>query len=175
MKSIWTIGHSTRTWEDFEALLAHHGIEAVADVRRFPASRKHPHFNRDAMQAALGPDAYAHFPELGGRRKARPDSRNTAWRNESFRAYADHMESPEFLAGMARLADFAKDKRTALMCAESVWWRCHRGLISDWLKARGTQVLHIVDQSSAQPHPYTGAAAIVDGRLSYFGAQPRLL
>jgi uncharacterized protein (DUF488 family) len=174
---IWTIGHSTRTWEAFAAVLRAHDIAALADVRRFPASRKHPHFNREAMEKALAADgvAYAHFPELGGRRKASPGSSNTAWRSESFRGYADYMATPAFRAGMERLAALAASRRTALMCAESVWWRCHRGLIADWLKARGTEVLHIIDESPPQAHPYTGAATIVEGRLSYEGGQPRLI
>jgi uncharacterized protein (DUF488 family) len=108
-------------------------------------------------------------------RKGRADSPNTAWRNDSFRAYADYMAGAEFEAGMARLSSFAQRNRTAVMCAESVWWRCHRGLISDWLKARGTVVLHIVNDAPPSEHPYTAAASIVEGRLSYSGAQPRLL
>ncbi len=172
-ETVWTLGHSTRPWEAFEALLGAHGIEAIADVRRFPASRKHPQYNQDALRARLGA-AYAHFPELGGRRRARADSPNTAWRNDSFRAYADHMQTPEFEAGMARLAALARARRTAVMCAESVWWRCHRGLISDWLKARGTTVLHITGAAAPEEHPYTGAASIVDGALSYAGPQPGL-
>jgi uncharacterized protein (DUF488 family) len=175
MSTVWTLGHSTRAWDEFAALLARHGIEAIADVRRYPASRKHPQFNRDALQAALGRERYVHFPELGGRRKARADSQNTAWRNDSFRGYADYMEGAEFEAGMTRLAAFARRSRTAILCAESVWWRCHRGLISDWLKARGSVVLHIVNDAPASEHPYTAAASIVEGRLSYAGAQPRLL
>lgn len=171
------MGHSTRAWPDFVALLKTQGIEAIADVRRFPASRKHPHFNREAMAKALAAEgvAYEHFPELGGRRKARADSPNSAWRNESFRGYADYMETPAFQAAMERLAMLAASRRTALMCAESVWWRCHRGLIADWLKARGIEVLHIIDESPPQAHPYTGAATIVEGRLSYEGGQPRLI
>ncbi len=176
-QTIWTIGHSTRSWSEFEALLRAHGIEAVADVRRFPASRKHPQFNGEAMQEALQREgvAYVHFPELGGRRTARKDSGNTAWRNAAFRGYADYMETAEFQAGVARLARLAGAKRTAIMCAESVWWRCHRGLISDLFKSRGVQVLHITDASGPKEHPYTGAASIVDGHLSYTGQQPRLL
>lgn len=119
--------------------------------------------------------AYVHFPDLGGRRRTRPDSPNTAWRNESFRGYADYMETEAFSGAMARLAALAANRPTAMLCAESVWWRCHRGLIADWLKAQGVEVLHIVDESPPQPHPYTGAASIVAGRLSYAGGQPRLV
>jgi uncharacterized protein (DUF488 family) len=174
---IWTIGHSTRPWSVFVALLRRHGIEAIADVRRFPRSRKHPHFNTEEMGRALGAEGigYAHFAALGGRRKVRPDSPHTAWRNESFRGYADHMDTPQFAAAMGEVAALASRKRTALMCAESVWWRCHRGLIADWLKVRGTEVLHIVGDAPPAEHPYTGAAAIVDGRLTYEAEQRRLL
>lgn len=159
------------------ALLRAHRIEAVADVRRFPASRKHPHFNRDAMEEALAGEgiAYQPFPDLGGRRRPRPDSPNRAWRNESFRGYADYMQTPAFAAAAERLHRLSLERRTAMLCAESVWWRCHRGLIADWLKAQGAEVLHIVDESQPQPHPYTGAASIVGGRLSYEGGQPRLV
>ena len=159
------------------ALLQAHQIEAIADVRRFPASRKHPHFNGPVMQEALRAEAlaYEHFPELGGRRSARKDSPNTGWRNAAFRGYADYMETAQFKAGMARLAELAREKRTALMCAESVWWRCHRGLIADLLKSRGTRVLHIAGAGEPKEHPYTGAASVVDGALTYAGQQPRLL
>src|SRR5207253_6645274 len=118
--------------------------------------------------------AYLHFPELGGRRRVRPDSNNMAWRNESFRAYADYMETDGFREGVARLIEVARTRRTAIMCAEALWWRCHRGLISDYLKARGIEVLHIMDANKTEPHPYTSAARIVDGKLSY-GADSTLL
>lgn len=174
---LWTIGHSTRPWRTFVALLRRHGIEAIADVRRFPRSRKHPHFNTEEMSRALAAEdiGYAHFPALGGRRRVRPDSPHTAWRNDSFRGYADHMDTPQFAAAMAQVASLASRRRTALMCAESLWWRCHRSLISDWLKVRGTEVLHILDDAQPSEHPYTGAAAIVEGRLSYEAGQRRLL
>jgi uncharacterized protein (DUF488 family) len=111
---------------------------------------------------------YEHFPELGGRRKPKPDSRNTAWRNEAFRGYADHIETEEFRDGVDRLVDLANEVGpTALMCAETVWWRCHRALISDFLKARGVEVTHIIDAQKTQPHPYTSAARIIDDELSY--------
>jgi uncharacterized protein (DUF488 family) len=111
---------------------------------------------------------YEHFPELGGRRKSQPESKNTAWRNASFRGYADYMETDEFYKGIKRLLDLAVDTgATAIMCAEAVWWRCHRSLISDYLKARGIEVMHILDANKTQPHPYTSAARIVNGELSY--------
>lgn len=146
-------------------------------MRRFPASRKHPQFNRESMERTLA-DAgieYRHFEHLGGRRPARPGSRNTAWRNASFRGYADYMDTPEYRRSEAALVSLAGKKRTAVMCAESVWWHCHRGLIADSLKARGWKVLHIADAAAPKEHPYTGAATVVDGRLTYTGGQEKLL
>jgi len=167
--TLWTIGHSTRPLDVFLELLRAHRIEALADVRRFPASRKYPHFNEDALRRSLAQDGveYVALPELGGRRKPRPDSHNTVWRNESFRGYADYMETGEFTAGIDRLLEVAHRKRTAIMCSEAVWWRCHRSLIADYLKTEGIAVLHIVDASKSEPHPYTSAARITGGRLSY--------
>ena len=167
--TIWTIGHSTRSIDDFIAALSTHGIKLLADVRLLPGSKRYPHFNSDVLAHSLGEHAirYEHFRELGGRRKPRPDSQNTAWRNDAFRGYADYMETAEFEAGIARLLELAREKRIAIMCAEAVWWRCHRGLVSDYLKARGIEVVHIVDAKKAEPHPWTSAAQIVDGRLSY--------
>jgi uncharacterized protein (DUF488 family) len=167
---IWAIGHSTRTIEKFISLLEEHGIKSLADVRLLPGSRRYPQFNRETLADSLGNAGirYEHFPELGGRRKARSDSRNTAWRNESFRGYADYMETEEFHKGVGRLLDLATQAgSTAIMCAEAVWWRCHRSLISDYLKTRGIEVTHIVDAHKTEPHPYTSAAQIVDDRLSY--------
>ena len=168
-RTIWTIGHSTRAWDEFVALLRHHGIRAVADVRSFPGSRRHPQFNREAMERAL-PEAgisYTWRPELGGRRKARPDSANTAWRHVNFRGYADYMETPAFAAALAALEGAAADTPTAFMCSEAVWWRCHRGLISDALKARGWEVLHITDEKTPKPHPFTPPARLENGALTY--------
>ena len=170
VEQIWTIGHSTRSIHEFVAALRPHGIKLIADVRLLPGSKRYPHFNNDALAASLAAAGicYEHFRELGGRRRPRPDSRNTAWRNDAFRGYADHMETPEFAAGIARLVTTSERAGpTALMCAEAVWWRCHRGLVSDYLKARGVEVLHIVDPKKADAHPWTSAATIVDGRLSY--------
>lgn len=167
---IWTIGHSTRNIDNFVSLLQENGIKLVADVRMFPGSKRYPQFNRESLACSLGQSGirYEHFPELGGRRKTRPDSRNTAWRNASFRGYADYMETGEFREGVARLLDLAKATGpTAIMCAEAVWWRCHRSLISDYLKARGVEVIHIVDAGKTEPHPYTSAAHTVAGELSY--------
>jgi uncharacterized protein (DUF488 family) len=167
--TVWTVGHSTRTLEDFLQLLAINGIEAIADVRRYAGSRKYPHFNGDALRdtlSGLGME-YLPLPELGGRRRPRPDSRNTAWRNQSFRGYADYMETEAFRAGIERLLDLARRRRTAVMCAEAVWWRCHRSLIADYLKVRGVCVRHIVSGGKDEVHPYTSAAQVRDGELSY--------
>lgn len=170
--TVWTVGHSTRPRDEFLELLAANEIEAVADVRRFAGSRKHPHFNPDALRDALATIGveYVPLPELGGRRRPRPDSRNTAWRNESFRGYADYMETDEFRAGIARLLELARRRRTAVMCAEAVWWRCHRSLIADYLKASGVCVRHIIGGTRSEIHPYTSAARVTDGILSYRGA-----
>ena len=167
---IWTIGHSTRKIDIFLALLEENGIKLVADVRMFPGSKRYPQFGRKALAKSLSEHGirYEHFPELGGRRKAKPDSKNTAWRNDSFRGYADYMETEDFRNGIARLVDLAeKSGPTAIMCAEAVWWRCHRLLISDYLKARGVEVIHILDEKKTEPHPFTSAARIVNGELSY--------
>ena len=167
---IWTIGHSTRTIAVFISLLEEHGIRLLVDVRSLPGSKRYPQFNKETLADSLGKVGirYEHFPELGGRRKARSDSRNTAWRNASFRGYADYMEAEEFRKGIERLLDLAGEfEPAAIMCAEAVWWRCHRGLISDYLKARGIEVLHILDANKTEPHPYTSAARIVNGKLSY--------
>ncbi len=169
---IWTIGHSTRSIDDFLALLNANGIRALADVRRYPGSRRLPHFGQDALAHVLANAdiAYQHFPELGGRRRARADSPNTAWRSEAFRGYADYMMTKEFREGIARLLDLARSTPTAVMCAEALWWQCHRGLIADDLKAAGHDVLHIVGPNKIEPHPFTSAARLVDGRLSYAAA-----
>ena len=167
---IWTVGHSTRDIDDFVALLKGNGIKLIADVRTLPGSKRYPQFNKESLIESLGKTKirYEHFPELGGRRKGRPDSRNVAWRNESFRGYADHMETAEFKKGIARLVDLATEVGpVAVMCAEAVWWRCHRSLISDYLKAQGTEVIHILDKNKTEPHPFTSAAKIVNGQLRY--------
>lgn len=148
-------------------MLEENGIKLLADVRLLPGSKRYPQFNQDALQHSLGEIGirYEHCRELGGRRKARPDSHNTAWRNESFRGYADYMETDEFRRGIERLESFAQP--TALTCAEAVWWRCHRGLVSDYLKASGVEVLHIMAPNKIEPHPFTSAARVVDGKLHY--------
>ena len=172
MLEIWTIGHSTRSIEEFLELLQASSIEAIADVRRHAGSRKYPHFNPEALEQSLSEAGieYHAFVDLGGRRKTRPDSQNTVWRNASFRGYADYMETSEFDEALTRLTELAEQKRTTLLCAEAVWWRCHRALVSDALKARGGEVHHILGPGKIQAHPYTSAARVVDGGVSYAGA-----
>ena len=172
---IWTIGHSTHPSDEFLALLEAHEIQAIADVRRFPASRRQPQFNRPTLERRLAQSkiGYRWFEALGGRRTPSPESINTAWRNASFRAYADYMETEDFAAAFSELLQFAARQRTALMCAESVWWSCHRALISDALTFRGVEVIHILDEKQVKVHPYTSAASIVEGRLSYEEPDPQ--
>jgi uncharacterized protein (DUF488 family) len=170
ISQIWTIGHSTRTIDEFISLLKANQIKLLVDVRSLPGSTRYPQFNKETLADSLGKVGirFEHFPELGGRRKARSDSRNTAWRNASFRGYADYMETEQFHKGIERLLDLAsKSGPSSIMCAEAVWWRCHRGLISDYLKARGIEVMHILDANKIQPHPYTSAAKVVNGKLNY--------
>ena len=169
---IWTIGHSTRNLTEFLALLATNYIEAVADVRSYPGSRKFPQFNAEALNDSLpakGID-YVSFKQLGGRRRSLPDSSNTVWRNEGFRGYADYMETADFRDGIESLLKLARRKPTAVMCAEAVWWRCHRSMISDYLKASGVNVEHIMDDGKNATHPFTSAARLQNGKLVYGAA-----
>lgn len=167
--TIWTIGHSNRELGDFLSLLAQYDIEALADVRRFPGSRRQPHFAREALEASLRDHgvAYLWLPQLGGRRRPVPGSLNSGWRNSSFQGYADHMDSEEFANGLGALLDLAHARRTTLMCAELLWWRCHRRLIADLLKARGYEVIHILDGRQTTEHPFTSPARVVEGQLTY--------
>lgn len=169
--SIWTVGHSTLSIESFLGRLSSFGIELLADVRSFPGSRRYPHFNKENLAASLEAEGmrYEHFRELGGRRRARPDSLNLAWRNESFRGYADYMETSEFRAGIERLLELVAQQRIAIMCSEAVWWRCHRSMISDYLKVKGIEVVHIMGEGQSESHPFTSAARVVEGKLSYRG------
>ena len=173
-QKIWTIGHSTRPLEAFLGVLDHFGLETVADVRRFPGSRRQPQFAGKTLGDALAARgiAYRWLPELGGRRRPLPDSPNTTWRNASFRGYADHMSTPEFAAGLGQLLDLAAHARTVMMCAEAVWWRCHRALVADALRVRGIEVVHLLDAEHATAHPYTSPARVVAGRLTYEPEEP---
>ena len=172
--TIWTIGHSILPIEAFRALLTTQGIRLVVDVRRFPASRRHPQYNREALAVALDRAGmrYEPMPELGGRRTPRANSTNTGWRNPSFRGYADYAETLPFENALSRLLELAEQQSTAVMCAEALWWRCHRALISDYLSVAGTTVLHITSSGSTVVHALTGAARVVDGQLKYTAEPP---
>ncbi len=171
LATIWTIGHSTRSSDEFNQILKAHKISRVVDVRSFPGSRRYPHFNQSALATSLAVIGveYHHLASLGGRRRPSKNSKNTAWKNPSFRAYADHMESDEFRAGIETLLELGCRGQTALMCAEAVWWRCHRSLIADYLKANELKVVHIIDANKTEDHSFTSAARIVEGKLSYQG------
>ncbi len=168
-KTIWTIGHSTRALEEFVAMLHSFNIELVADIRSYPGSRKFPQFNKEELEISLPGNniEYMHIKKLGGRRKANPKSKNTAWRHIAFRSYADYMETDDFKEGIVELEKIAEQKRTAYMCSEAVWWRCHRSMVSDYLKLHGWKVMHIMAIDKATEHPYTAPARIVDGELNY--------
>jgi uncharacterized protein (DUF488 family) len=173
MPRILTIGHSTHDPEAFLELLRRHGVEVVADVRRYPGSRRLPHFNAPELERALGQAGieYLHLPELGGRRHPAPDSPNTGWRVGQFQGYADHMGSEEFQGGLARLEATAPERLTAVMCAEAQWRRCHRRLLSDALLVRGFEVVHIDARGGSEPHELTPFALVEDGRLAYAQAE----
>ena len=166
---VWTVGHSTRPLEAFLEVVQSFNIATLVDVRSYPGSRRYPQFNKDNLAGSLETAniEYLHHPELGGRRRARKDSTNIAWRNEGFRGYADYMETDSFRDAVEKLLALARGSRTAIMCAEAVWWRCHRSLISDYVKAGGVEVNHILAAGKAERHPYTSAARIIDGELSY--------
>jgi len=166
--TIWTIGHSTRSMPEFLGLLADSRIEAIADVRSFPGSRKYPQYGKETLEATLASHAigYHWLPALGGRRRTLPDSSNTAWRNASFRGYADYMSSREFTLGLTGLLELACSARTAIMCAEAVWWRCHRSMIADALCVQGIEVVHILGARHTVEHPMTSPARVVAGKLS---------
>lgn len=166
---IWTIGHSNSSAGEFIAALHTHRVEAVADVRRFPGSRKHPQFGGPALAESLAVNgiAYAWLAKLGGRRRDDPGTQQLGWRNASFRSYAAFMWSEEFAGGLVELVNIAQAMPTAVMCSELLWWRCHRALISDALRFLGFEVVHIMREGAGKPHPYTAPARIVDGELAY--------
>lgn len=167
---VYTIGHSTREFPEFLQLLESQSIRRLVDVRRYPASRRHPQYARAALEQALAAAgiAYTHEVDLGGRRQPRPDSPNTGWRSESFRGYADYMDSDAFRAALDRLITLSGQSSTSVMCAEAVPWRCHRQLIADALVARGYEVRHIVSAERADTHRLTPFARIEsDGRVRY--------
>jgi uncharacterized protein (DUF488 family) len=167
--TVWTLGHSTRSLDELIDLLLATGIELLADVRTAPGSRRLPHFGKASLESELPRRgvSYVHLPALGGLRKPLPDSVNSGWRNPSFRGYADYMQTAEFESGLAELTRLAAERRTALMCAEAVPWRCHRSLIADVLTARGVEVFHITGRGRTQPHVMTSFAQVGDGRVVY--------
>jgi uncharacterized protein (DUF488 family) len=168
-KTIWTIGHSTRTPDELTAMLHSFGVRLLADIRHYPGSRRYPHFNKEALEISLPANniRYIHLKELGGRRKPVVDSTNTAWKNEAFRGYADYMETTVFKTAIESLEMLAGEQRTAIMCSEAVWWRCHRSLVADYLKCSGWKVMHIMGPGKEEEHPYTSPAKIVGGKLNY--------
>lgn len=168
-KTIWTIGHSTRTLDEFVEMLHSFKIELIADIRSYPGSRKFPQFNKEALGISLPENniQYIHLRDLGGRRKVHPNSKNTAWRHIAFRSYADYMETDAFKEAIKELEKIAMKQRTAYMCSEAVWWRCHRSMVSDYLKVHGWKVMHIMAIGKEDEHPYTAPARIVNGELNY--------
>ncbi|MBZ4191805.1 DUF488 family protein [Niabella beijingensis] len=172
MHTLYTIGHSTHSMEDFIGMLASFSIRMLADIRRFPGSRKFPRFGSEVLATALKDKGigYVHLEELGGRRAVQPHSRNDRWRNAAFRGYADYMETPSFEKGIEKLEALAVKQPTACMCSEAVWWRCHRSMVSDYLKAKGWEVLHIMAPGKATEHPYTQPARVEGDKVVYFDA-----
>ena len=174
LNRIYTIGHSTRTLAELVSLLRDHGVTRLADIRRFPGSRRHPHFSRESLEQTLPSSGirYEHFEDLGGRRNPQKNSPNGAWESDQFRGYADHMTTPAFRTAIERL--LGGDAPTAVMCAEAVPWRCHRNLLSDDLLRRGIEVLHIVGPGPAQPHALHEMARIDGDRVIYPPPQSRM-
>lgn len=172
-KIIWTIGHSTHTFEEFIHILHSFEIKLIADIRGLPGSNRYPQFNKESLEISLPGNniQYVHIKDLGGRRKVKKDSHNLGWRKDSFRGYADYMETVEFKNGIDELKAVAMEKPTAMMCAEAVWWRCHRSMVSDYLKVDGWKVIHIMGAGKSQEHDYTQPARVIDGILSYPGQE----
>ncbi len=166
---IWTVGHSTRSFEDFLEVIGEYHIEAIADVRRFPGSRRLPQYGAEALEASLAACAvgYRWLPTLGGRRRPDPDSPNLGWRHPAFRAYADHLATEAFADGLLELLMLTHGLRTVVLCSEILWWRCHRRLIADVLVSIGVPVVHLRDARTAEPHRLTAPARLVGGRLTY--------
>lgn len=168
--TIYTIGHSTHSLAEFSAMLQSFNIKMLADIRRLPGSRKFPQFDKENLQTSLAESGiqYIHLASLGGRRKVRKDSKNNRWNNSSFRGYADYMETEDFTTAIAELETIALKQTTAIMCSEAVWWRCHRSMVADYLKAKGWMVLHIMGTGKVQEHTYTSPARVIDGNVVYF-------
>jgi len=166
---IWTIGHATRALDELVELLRAHGVTQLVDVRTIPRSRRNPQFNRETLPESLGAGGitYAHMPGLGGLRRPRPDSVNAGWRNQGFRGFADYMQTPEFAKNLEALVALSRRRPTAIMCAETVPWRCHRSLVADALTVRGIPVEHIVSTGGAAPHALTPWARVEGTTLTY--------
>jgi uncharacterized protein (DUF488 family) len=171
-KTIWTIGHSTRPFEEFTSMLTAFQIQHLIDIRRFPGSKRFPQYNKENLAVELPKHGieYTHMEALGGRRNPLPDSVNTGWRVKAFRGYADYMQTEPFKKSISELENMASFQRCAYMCSEAVWWSCHRSLVSDYLKAGGWEVFHIMAKDKLQEHPYTKAASVSQGVLNYTAA-----
>jgi uncharacterized protein (DUF488 family) len=171
---IWTIGHSTRSLKEFLDLLKTHHIKMLVDIRSFPGSRRFPHFNKENLLLSLHDSGvhYRHMPGLGGRRKPNKDSPNIAWRHPSFRGYADYMQTEEFREQINVLQDIGRTMHTVYMCSEAPWWKCHRALVSDFLKVKGWEVLHIMERGKLTEHPFTRPARTQQGELFYDDITP---
>ncbi len=171
---VFTLGHSNRSIEDFLAILRAHRVQRILDVRRYPVSRKWPHFDAAPLAEAVAGEGadYVGLPELGGRRKPRRDSAHTAWREEGFRGFADFMDTPEFEAGLRKVLELSQGRRAALMCAEALPWKCHRSLIADALVVRGVEVLDVLSAREARPHRLPAFARHERRRIVYDGGAP---
>ena len=167
--TIYTIGHSTHPIVEFLAMLKYYDVKVLADIRRLPGSRKFPQYDQENLKNSLKEAGieYTYLADLGGRRKVNKDSKNNRWNNPSFRAYADYMETDDFKNAATNLAHIALAKTTAYMCSEAVWWRCHRSMVSDYLKAKGWTVYHIMGLGKVQEHPYTSPAIITNHQVCY--------
>lgn len=169
LHTIYTIGHSTHSLAEFLNMLQSFEIKVLVDIRSLPGSRKFPQFNKEDLEVSLEENGiqYLYFADLGGRRKVKKDSKNNRWHNDSFKAYADYMETDEFKNAIVKLEKIASEQPTAYMCAEAVWWRCHRSMVSDYLKAKSWTVLHIMAVGKVQEHTFTSPARIVEGNVFY--------
>lgn len=178
LMKIWTIGHSTHTLDVFMSMLKSFQIEVVADIRSYPGSRKFPQFNKESREIILPQNSleYIHIKNLGGRRKVNPNSKNMSWHHPAFRGYADYMETKLFKEVIRQLEQIASKKRTAYICSEVLWWRCHRSMVSDYLKVDGWKVMHIMSAKKSVEHPFTQPARVVNEKLSYeveFKSEPK--
>jgi len=173
---IWTLGHSTHSFDEFMRLLDLACIRCIVDIRLYPGSKRYPQFNRENLNTELEKKEvrYIHMVDLGGRRVPKPDSSNIAWKNAAFRGYADYMETPTFITAVDELQAIAEVSTTAVMCAEGLWWKCHRALVSDYLKMNGWKVMHIMPDAKQVEHPYTKAANIIHGKIDYTNSQGKL-